>query len=50
MTKAIGLAVLALACAANAMQLPGMWDIFDIAAPVLAAMGFALCLPTEKDA
>lgn len=47
MPKIFGLAFIGMACLANAMQLPGMWDIFDVATVLLAIVAGMLIVGGE---
>ncbi len=39
MDKIIGLFIIGMACVSNALQVPGMWDIWDVGTGLLALTG-----------
>lgn len=44
------LGCIGIACIANAIQLPGYWDIWDIAAIIMAGLGMTLAYAGLYDA
>lgn len=44
MPKYLSLGYIAVACLANALQVPGHWDIFDIGATIMGLCGLAVAI------